>query len=138
MNISKKPTTWFLIDASEITLGRLATNVSILLRGKNSRYFIPGVNMGNNVIIINAEKITITGKKETKKLYYRHSGRPGGLKIETYAILQKRFPERIIEKAIKGMLPKNSLGREYFRNLKVFKGSMHPFSNNDNLQIIKL
>jgi large subunit ribosomal protein L13 len=118
---------WYLIDAENLTLGRLATQASILLRGKNTALYTPGLDSGNFVIITNAEKVKITGKKELQKLYYRHSGRPGGMTIQTYSTVQQKFPERILEKAIKGMLPKNSLGRQYFRRLSVIKGSSSSF-----------
>jgi len=118
---------WFLIDAENVTLGRLATQASLLLRGKNTALYTPGLNTGNFLIIINAEKVRVTGKKEGQKRYYRHSGRPGGMTIQTYAEVQQKFPERILEKAIKGMLPKNSLGRAYFRRLTVMKGAVSSF-----------
>ena len=119
---------WFLVDAENQTLGRLATNVASVLRGKNKPYFTPHLDAGDFVIVINAEKIQVTGNKSDQKLYRRHSGRPGGMKTETFNALQNRIPERIIEVAIKGMLPHNSLGRQLFRKLKVYKGSEHPHS----------
>jgi large subunit ribosomal protein L13 len=111
---------WFVIDAKEKTLGRLATEASKLLRGKETSYYTPGVDQGNYVVILNADKIEVTGKKRFQKLYYRNSQRPGSLKIETFDQLQKRIPSRIVEKAIWGMLPKNYLGRQYFRKLYVY------------------
>jgi large subunit ribosomal protein L13 len=111
---------WFVIDASGKTLGRLATEASKLLRGKETSYFTPGVDQGNFVVILNAEKIEVTGKKETQKLYYRNSQRPGSLKIETFQQLKQRIPSRIIEKAIWGMLPKGVLGRNYYRRLYIY------------------
>eukprot|EP01035_Chromulina_nebulosa_P020088 gene20088-26084_t len=102
---------WFVIDAKEKTLGRLATEASKLLRGKETSYFTPGVDQGNYVVILNADKVEVTGKKRFQKLYYRNSQRPGSLKVETFLQLQKRIPSRIVEKAIWGMLPKNYLGR---------------------------
>jgi large subunit ribosomal protein L13 len=117
---------WFLIDAESKTLGRLSTQISALLLGKNNINYTPGQKIKHAVIVINAEKITISGKKETDKFYYRHSGRPGGLTIETFKELKNRIPNRIIEKSIKGMLPKNSLGRDLFTRLKVYVGSEHP------------
>jgi large subunit ribosomal protein L13 len=129
---------WFLIDATNLTLGRLATKVSLLLCGKTNPSYTPGVDNGNYVIIINAEKIKVSGKKESQKLYYRHSGRPGGLKIESFSNLLERFPEKIIEKSIRGMLPKTSLGRQYFRRLKVLKGSTHPFGKKEEITLIHL
>ena len=119
---------WFLVDAKDQTLGRLATEVASILRGKNKACFTPHLDTGDFVVVINAEKILVSGKKSEQKLYRRHSGRPGGMKTESFQTLQNRLPERIIEKAIKGMLPHNSLGRQLFRKLKVYKGSDHPHS----------
>ncbi|MBD2314208.1 50S ribosomal protein L13 [Desertifilum sp. FACHB-1129] len=117
---------WYVVDAEGQRLGRLASEVANVLRGKNKPTFTPHMDVGDFVIVINAEKIAVTGKKRTQKLYRRHSGRPGGMKTETFAKLQARIPERIIEQAIKGMLPKNSLGRQLFTKLKVYPGSAHP------------
>ena len=117
---------WFLVDAENQTLGRLATEVATVLRGKTKPHFTPHLDTGDFVIVVNAEKIKVTGKKAEQKLYRKHSGRPGGMKVESFNALQARIPERIIEKAIKGMLPHNSLGRQLFRKLKVYKGSDHP------------
>jgi large subunit ribosomal protein L13 len=111
---------WFIIDADQKTLGRLATEVSKLLIGKEISFYTPGVDQGNFVVILNANKISISGKKETQKLYYRNSQRPGSLKIETFKQLKQRIPTRIIEKAVKGMLPKGVLGRNYYRRLFVY------------------
>ena len=119
---------WYLVDAENQTLGRLATEVAAVLRGKNKPYFTPHLDTGDFVVIVNAEKIQVTGRKGIQKLYRRHSGRPGGMKVETFNALQERIPERIVEKAIKGMLPHNALGRQLFRKLKVYKGSEHPHS----------
>ncbi len=119
---------WYLVDAENQTLGRLATEVASVLRGKTKPTFTPHLDTGDFVVIINAEKIRVSGKKPQQKLYRRHSGRPGGMKVESFNDLQSRIPERIIEKAIKGMLPHNSLGRQLFRKLKVYKGSEHPHS----------
>ncbi|MDJ1181822.1 50S ribosomal protein L13 [Roseofilum casamattae] len=117
---------WYVIDAADQRLGRLATEVANILRGKNKPTFTPHMDVGDFVVIVNAEKVTVTGKKREQKLYRRHSGRPGGMKTETFAKLQNRIPERIIEKAVKGMLPKNALGRKLFTKLKVYKGPTHP------------
>lgn len=117
---------WYLIDARGKTLGRLATLIAILIRGKHKSIYTPYLNSGDNVIVINAKDICITGKKAKQKIYRRHSGRPGGLKIETFEKLQDRIPERILEKAVKGMLPKGPLGRSMYRNLKVYSGEDHP------------
>ena len=117
---------WHLVDAENKTLGRLATEVAAVLRGKNNPSFTPHLDTGDFVVVVNAEKIRVSGNKPTQKLYRRHSGRPGGMKTETFEALQDRIPERIVEKAIKGMLPHNALGRQMFRKLKVYKGSEHP------------
>ncbi len=119
---------WYLVDAENQTLGRLATEVAAVLRGKNNPNFTPHLDTGDFVVVVNAEKIRVTGNKSTQKLYRRHSGRPGGMKTETFEALQERIPERIVEKAIKGMLPHNALGRQMYRKLKVYKGSEHPHS----------
>ena len=117
---------WFLVDAENQTLGRLATEVASVLRGKTKANFTPHLDTGDFVIVVNAEKIKVTGKKVDQKLYRRHSGRPGGMKVENFRSLQARIPERIVENAIKGMLPHTRLGRQLFRKLKVYKGSDHP------------
>lgn len=117
---------WYLVDAAGQRLGRLASEIATVLRGKNKPTFTPHLDTGDFVIVINAEKIDVTGKKRSQKLYRRHSGRPGGMKTETFAKLQARLPERIIEQAVKGMLPKNTLGRQLFTKLKVYAGSDHP------------
>ena len=117
---------WFLVDAEGQTLGRLATEIANVLRGKNKPSFTPHLDTGDFVIVVNAEKIEVSGKKTSQKLYRRHSGRPGGMKIEKFETLRERIPERIIEQAVKGMLPHNSLGRQQFKKLKVYKGSEHP------------
>ncbi|MGD1951110.1 MAG: 50S ribosomal protein L13 [Leptolyngbyaceae cyanobacterium] len=117
---------WYVVDAADKRLGRLATEVASILRGKNKPTFTPNMDTGDFVIVINAEKVSVTGNKRQQKLYRRHSGRPGGMKVETFDQLQNRIPERIIEKAVKGMLPKNALGRKLFTNLKVYAGSEHP------------
>ena len=117
---------WYLVDATDQRLGRLASEIASVLRGKNKPTFTPHLDTGDFVIVINAEKIDVTGRKRSQKLYRRHSGRPGGMKTETFAKLQARLPERIIEQAVKGMLPKNTLGRQLFTKLKVYAGSDHP------------
>ncbi|MGK7926613.1 MAG: 50S ribosomal protein L13 [Spirulina sp.] len=116
---------WYVIDAENQRLGRLASEVAKILRGKNKPTFTPHMDTGDFVIIVNAEKVIVTGKKPSQKLYRRHSGRPGGMKVETFNQLQARIPERIIEKAVKGMLPKNALGRKLFTKLKVYAGPNH-------------
>jgi large subunit ribosomal protein L13 len=120
-----KPT-WHVIDAADQRLGRLATVVANLLRGKHKPNFTPHLDTGDHVIVINAEKVQVTGRKRFQKVYRRHSGRPGGMKTETFAELQARLPERVVEKAVKGMLPHTRLGRQQFTKLKVYAGSQHP------------
>lgn len=117
---------WYVVDAADQRLGRLASEIARVLRGKNKPIYTPSVDTGDFVVVINAEKVVVTGKKRTQKLYRRHSGRPGGMKTETFAKLQARVPERIVEQAVKGMLPKNSLGRQLFTKLKVYAGPTHP------------
>ncbi|NJN76870.1 MAG: 50S ribosomal protein L13 [Synechococcaceae cyanobacterium RL_1_2] len=117
---------WYVIDAENQRLGRLASEIAIILRGKNKPNYTPHMDTGDHVVVINADKVVVTGRKAEQKLYRRHSGRPGGMKVETFNQLQARIPERIIEKAIKGMLPKNALGRKLFTNLKVYAGASHP------------
>jgi large subunit ribosomal protein L13 len=117
---------WYVIDAADQRLGRLATITANILRGKDKPTYTPHLDTGDFVIIINAEKIAVTGRKRSQKLYRRHSGRPGGMKVEPFAKLQARIPERIIEQAVKGMLPKNRLGRQLFTKLKVYAGPEHP------------
>jgi len=117
---------WYVVDAEGLRLGRMSSEVAKILLGKDKPTFTPGADVGDAVVIINAEKVIVTGNKAKDKLYRRHSGRPGGMKIESYEELQARMPERIVEKAIVGMLPKNSHGRQLFRHLKVYKGESHP------------
>jgi large subunit ribosomal protein L13 len=117
---------WFVVDATDQRLGRLASEIANILRGKNKPEYTPHLDTGDFVIVINAEKVKVTGKKRTQKVYHSHSGRPGGMKTQTFAQLQARLPERIVEHAVKGMLPKNSLGRQLFTKLKVYAGGEHP------------
>lgn len=116
---------WFVIDADGKTLGRLATEVARRLRGKHKPEYTPHVDTGDYIVIINAEKVTVTGNKAQNKMYYSHSGYPGGIKEINFNDLQARKPEMIIEKAVKGMLPKGPLGRAMFRKLKVYAGNEH-------------
>ncbi|KAF5814725.1 putative ribosomal protein L13 [Helianthus annuus] len=118
--------TWYVVDATDLILGRLASTIAIHIRGKNLATYTPSVDMGAFVIVVNAEKVAVSGKKRTQKLYRRHSGRPGGMKVETFDQLQQRIPERIIEHAVRGMLPKGRLGRDLFTHLKVYTGPDHP------------
>jgi large subunit ribosomal protein L13 len=117
---------WLVIDATDVVLGRLASQTATLLRGKHKPTFAPHADMGDFVIIINAEKVALTGTKLDTKLAYRHSGYPGGLKSRTYAELMALDPRKAVEKAVKGMLPHNSLGRQQLSKLKVYAGPEHP------------
>jgi large subunit ribosomal protein L13 len=121
-NIERK---WYVVDAAGQTLGRLSTEVASILRGKHKPTFTPHVDTGDHVIIINAEKIELTGKKLTDKIYYRHSNFPGGLKQRTAMEMRTNYPEKMLELAIKGMLPKGSLGRQIGKKLHVYSGSEH-------------
>lgn len=122
-NIERK---WYVIDAEGKTLGRLAAEAAKLLRGKHKPTFTPHVDTGDHVIIINAAKVQLTGKKLIQKTYFRHSGYPGGTTFTTAGKMLSERPERVLELAIKGMLPKNTLGRQMYRKLKVYRGSDHP------------
>jgi large subunit ribosomal protein L13 len=119
---------WHVIDASDVVLGRLASQVAVLLRGKHKPIFAPHVDTGDFVIVINAGKVALSGNKLEQKRAYRHSGYPGGLRSISYGELMEKRPERIVEKAVRGMLPKNSLGRQTLRKLKVYAGPDHPHS----------
>lgn len=118
--------TWYLIDAEGKTLGRLATEVANLLRGKHKPQYTPHIDTGDFVIIVNAQNVVVTGNKYTDKFYWRHSGYPGGFRQTSYKDLMQKDPTKVIEKAIKGMLPHNSLGRQQFLKLKVYVGPQHP------------
>lgn len=117
---------WLVIDATDVVLGRLAATAAALLRGKHKATFAPHMDNGDFVVIINAEKVALTGSKLQKKNAYRHSGYPGGLTATTYSELLEKNPERAVEKAIRGMLPKNTLGDQQLSKLKVYKGAVHP------------
>jgi large subunit ribosomal protein L13 len=117
---------WVVIDATDIVLGRLASHAAALLRGKHKPTFAPHLDSGDFVIIVNAEKVALTGSKRDQKMAYRHSGYPGGLKAVGYAELLETQPTRAVERAIRGMLPKNSLGRAQIKKLKVYAGPEHP------------
>jgi len=116
---------WVLVDATDVVLGRLASKVAKILRGKNKPSFTPHVDCGDNVIVINAEKVRLTGNKLNDKIYLSYSGYPGGQRKQTPAELMSKYPERLVEKAVKGMLPKNRLGSKIYGNLKVYVGSEH-------------
>lgn len=117
---------WFVVDAEGKTLGRLATQIADVLRGKRKPTYTPHVDVGDFVIVVNAEKIVVTGKKLTDKLYYRHSGYPGGIRHRTLGEMLERRPEEVIRKAVKGMLPRNRLARQQLRKLKIYAGPEHP------------
>jgi large subunit ribosomal protein L13 len=116
---------WFLIDADGKTLGRLATEIARRLRGKHKAIYTPHVDTGDYIVVINAEKVRVSGNKAKDKMYYRHSGYMGGLKATNFSDMIERSPERVIEIAVKGMLPRNPLGREMYRKLKVYAGPQH-------------
>ena len=117
---------WWLVDAQGQTLGRFSSKIAQILRGKHKVDFTPHMDMGDFVIVINAEKVKLTGTKENNKVYFRHTGYPGGVKETKYSEMIQKFPERIVENAVKGMLPHNRLGRKILLNLKVYKGQEHP------------
>jgi len=117
---------WFLVDATDQTLGRLASDVANILRGKHKPTYAPHMDGGDFVVIVNAGKVAVTGNKAVQKLYYRHSGFPGGLSELSFEQMRERYPERIIEAAVRGMVPKNRLGRQMLTKLKVYPGSEHP------------
>jgi large subunit ribosomal protein L13 len=117
---------WHLIDAEGQTLVRLATEIARVLRGKNKPQYTPHVDTGDFIVVVNAEKVAVTGKKAEQKVYYRHTGRPGGLKETSYEVMLERKPTEILRKAVKGMMPRTRLGRQQFRKLKIYAGPEHP------------
>lgn len=117
---------WLVVDASQHNLGRLASAVAVRLRGKHKAIYTPHVDTGDYVVVINAEQVRVTGRKETDKLYHRHSGYPGGLKTRSLSEMRERHPEEVIRLAVKRMLPRNPLGRDMLRKLKVYRGAEHP------------
>jgi large subunit ribosomal protein L13 len=117
---------WFVVDAKDQTLGRLATQIATLLRGKHKPIYTPHMDVGDFVIVVNADKIRVTGNKLDQKIYYRHSGYPGGIKSRTLRELLDRYPDRVIRLAVRGMLPKNRLGRATIKKLKIYAGDKHP------------
>lgn len=129
---------WHLIDADGLVVGRLATRIAMILRGKNKPIFTPHVDTGDFVIIVNADKVRFTGNKLEKKIYYRHTGYPGGIKQETAGDIMKKTPEKILMSAVRGMLPKNRLGRQQLKKLKVYRGAEHPHraQNPEELNLI--
>ena len=116
---------WYVVDASGETLGRLASRIAHVLRGKHKPTFTPHLDMGDHVIVVNAEKVAVTGRKEERKVYYRHTGYPGGLRTTTYREMMEKHPERVIKKAVRGMLPHNVLGRQTLKKLRVYAGPEH-------------
>ncbi|MGI6551661.1 MAG: 50S ribosomal protein L13 [Clostridia bacterium] len=123
MEVERK---WYLIDAENQTLGRLSTEVARILRGKHKPIYTPHVDTGDFVIVINAEKVRLTGNKLAQKKWIRHSGYPGGLKVTAYETLMQKKPEKVVEMAVKGMIPRNPLGRKMLKKLKVYRGADHP------------
>ena len=119
---------WYIVDASQYTLGRLAAALAHRLRGKHKPQFTPHVDSGDYIVVVNAEQVRVTGRKDTDKVYYRHTGYPGGIKSRTLQEMREKQPEQIIQRAVKGMLPRNPLGRQVARKLKVYRGSEHPHS----------
>ena len=117
---------WYVVDAEGIPLGRLASEVAQILRGKHKPTFAPHMDMGDYVIIVNADKVAVTGNKETQKVYYRHSGYPGGLRSQTLEKMRIDHPDRLVTNAVRGMIPKNRLGRQTLTKLKVYAGPNHP------------
>jgi large subunit ribosomal protein L13 len=117
---------WYVVDAEGQTLGRLATRIAMILRGKNKPTYAAHVDMGDFVIVVNADKVQVTGSKETQKFYYRHSNYPGGFRAVALRDVRAKHPERILESAVRGMLPKNTLGEAQFKKLKVYAGPSHP------------
>ena len=125
---------WFIFDASNKVLGRFATKIADKLRGKDKPTFTPHVDGGDFVVVINAEKLKVTGNKAEQKKYYKHSLYPGGLKVKSYKDVLEKNPERIIENAVKGMLPKNKLGKSIIKKLKVYSGSEHPHESQNPIE----
>lgn len=126
---------WFLIDAKGLTLGRLASKIAAILRGKTKPIFTPHMDTGDYVIVVNAEKIKVTGKKLLDKFYARHSGYPGGIKLTDLRTMLEKKPEDVIKLAVKGMLPKNNLGRKMLKKLKVYRGPEHPHAAQNPKQL---
>lgn len=120
---------WFVVDAAGAPLGRLASEVAAMLRGKHKPTYAPHIDGGDYVIVVNASQVSISGRKPTEKVYYRHSGYPGGLRSESFEQMRERHPDRLVENAVKGMLPKNRLGRQIIKKLKVYGGPDHPHAS---------
>jgi len=126
---------WFIIDADGKVLGRVAAKIASIVRGKNKAIFVPHQEIGDFVVVINAEKIKVTGRKAQQKMYYRHSGYPGGLKESNFEKLAERHPEMPLELAVRGMLPKGPLGRKMAKNVKIYAGTKHPHSSQKPLPL---
>ena len=126
---------WFVVDAADKTLGRLASESAHRLRGKHKPEYTPHVDTGDYIVVVNAEKIRVTGKKTTDKMYHHHTGYPGGLKSMSFEKLIDKAPERVIQSAVKGMLPKNPLGRAMFKKLKVYAGAEHPHTAQQPIEL---
>ena len=126
LKLSEVEKSWWIVDADSQVLGRLASKIAQILNGKHKVNYVPHLDNGDCVVVINAEKVRVTGNKEDQKTYFRHTGYVGGVKTANLAHLRRTYPERIIERAVKGMLPSNKLGRRMFAHLKVYAGSNHP------------
>ena len=126
---------WYIVDATDKKLGRLASNVAQIIRGKHKPFFTPNLDMGDFVVVINAEKVVISGDKANQKEYWRHTGYPGGQKVVTFKSMKEKYPERIITSAVKGMLPHNRLGRKMLKNLKVYASTDHPHEAQQPIKI---
>ena len=131
LKLSEVKKSWWIADADSQVLGRLASKIAQILKGKHKVNYVPHLDNGDCVVVINAEKIIVTGNKEDQKTYFRHTGYVGGVKTTNLAQLRRTYPERIIEKAVKGMLPKNKLGKKIFKKLKVYKGGHHPHESQE-------
>ena len=129
LKVSDVQKKWYLVDADGKTLGRLASQIAAILRGKHKPTFTPHMDMGDNVVVVNAEKVRLTGRKAEQKQYYRHSGYPGGIKVTSFKRMIENKPENVINLAVKGMLPHNRLGRAILKHLKAYSGSEHPHAS---------
>jgi large subunit ribosomal protein L13 len=126
---------WYIVDAEDAVLGRLSTEVASILRGKHKPQFTPHLDAGDYVIVVNAEKVRVTGAKEQQKQYYRHSGYPGGIRSRTFGEMLERHPERVIQIAVRGMMPKNALGKRMLKKLRIFVGPEHPHSAQQPIEL---
>jgi large subunit ribosomal protein L13 len=128
---------WYIVDAEGKVLGRMATRIAAVLRGKHKPMFTPSVDTGDFVVVINAEKLIVTGRKKETKVYQSHSGYPGGFKEVKFTAMQEKFPERVLELAVKGMLPKGRLGKTMYTKLRIYKGPTHPYAAQKPVELIK-